>query len=189
MQPSKEQLHLKKIFANIMEICKNKVKGQESPGGFWKETMKHRTTQLGVRKNPDSPRVHGLRFAANLSSMQSQETVENSPGNETSSRVAPLVERPRNPLLIPLREERTAGSVSGSCRPVTNLEKGNEGPGVERPITCKEASQVLGIHPRTIKRMARGGKVPGHFRFGRWYFYATELDSWMRTDLNSVSHP
>jgi len=25
-----------------------------------KEAMKHRSTQLGVRKNPDSQRVHGL---------------------------------------------------------------------------------------------------------------------------------
>src|ERR1700693_4102051 len=30
--------------------------------------MKHRSTQLGVRKNPDSPRVHGLRLSPNLSS-------------------------------------------------------------------------------------------------------------------------
>ena len=27
--------------------------------------MKHRSTQLATRKNPDSPRVHGLRLAAN----------------------------------------------------------------------------------------------------------------------------
>jgi hypothetical protein len=26
--------------------------------------MKHRSIQLGVRKNPDSPRVHGLRLIA-----------------------------------------------------------------------------------------------------------------------------
>jgi len=31
--------------------------------------MKDRTTQFGVRKNPDSPRVHGLRFIANPSSL------------------------------------------------------------------------------------------------------------------------
>ena len=59
----------------------------------------------------------------------------------------------------------------------------------DSPITCREASQVLGVHPRTIKRMARGGKVPGHFRFGRWYFYASELDGWMRMELNSARHP
>jgi excisionase family DNA binding protein len=74
-------------------------------------------------------------------------------------------------------------------RSVVNAEKGNEPPGIERPINCKEASEVLGVHPRTIKRMARDGKVPGHFRFGRWYFYASELDCWMRMELNSARHP
>jgi hypothetical protein len=47
----------------------------------------------------------------------------------------------------------------------------------------------LAVHPRTIKRMAGAGELPGHFRFGRWYFYVSELDSWMRTELNSVGHP
>ena len=68
-----------------------------------------------------------------------------------------------------------------------------EGPatpcGVERPLTCDEASQLLRVHPRTIKRMAARGEVPGHFRFGRWFFYPSELDSWMRMELNSESHP
>ena len=61
--------------------------------------------------------------------------------------------------------------------------------GVECPLTCDEASQLLRVHPRTIKRMAARGEVPGHFRFGRWFFYPSELDSWMRMDLNSERHP
>lgn len=59
----------------------------------------------------------------------------------------------------------------------------------EKPINCQRAAEFLGVHPRTIKRMAAAGELPGHFRFGRWYFYVSELDSWMRTELNSVSHP
>jgi len=35
--------------------------------------MKQRTTQLGVRKNPDSSRVHGLRVSANWSPALSSE--------------------------------------------------------------------------------------------------------------------
>ncbi len=146
--------------------------------------MKHRTTQLGVRKNPDSPRVHGLRLKVDSLSVQSQGAVENLGGNETSSCVAPVIEKWSNPSLIHVRDERTTGSVDELRRSVVNAEKG-----IERPITCTEASQVLGVHPRTIKRMARGGKVPGHFRFGRWYFYASELDGWMRMELNSARHP
>jgi excisionase family DNA binding protein len=59
----------------------------------------------------------------------------------------------------------------------------------EKPINCQRAAEFLAVHPRTIKRMAAAGELPGHFRFGRWYFYVSELDSWMRTELNSVSHP
>ena len=61
--------------------------------------------------------------------------------------------------------------------------------GVERPLTCDEASQLLRVHSRTIKRMAARGDIPGHFRFGRWFFYSSELDSWMRMELDSESHP
>jgi hypothetical protein len=38
--------------------------------------MKHRSTQLAARKNPDSPRVHGLRLAASSSSESAGE-IEN----------------------------------------------------------------------------------------------------------------
>ena len=59
---------------------------------------------------------------------------------------------------------------------------------VERPLTCEEAAGLLRIHPKTIKRMAGRGELPGHFRFGRWYFYPTELDSWMRREVDSSRH-
>jgi excisionase family DNA binding protein len=83
----------------------------------------------------------------------------------------------------------TVNSVPTQPQEQAEIEEQHAPTGIERPITCKEASQVLGVHPRTIKRMAREGKVPGHFRFGRWFFYASELDCWMRTELNSLRHP
>jgi hypothetical protein len=36
--------------------------------------------------------------------------------------------------------------------------------------------------------MAGRGDLPGHFRFGRWYFYHSELDSWMRGTVDSTRH-
>src|SRR5229473_3512736 len=57
--------------------------------------MKHRSTQLGVRKNPDSPRVHGLRLAASSSPsesctrLQKQHEAEPVP-SQVSGRVATL---------------------------------------------------------------------------------------------------
>src|ERR1700690_1979572 len=102
--------------------------------------MKPRTTQLGVRKNPDSPRVHGLRLKVDSFSVQSQGAVENLGGNETSSRVAGN-EKWSNPSLIHVRDERTTGSLDDLRRSPVNAERG-----IERPITCREASQVLGVH-------------------------------------------
>jgi excisionase family DNA binding protein len=60
---------------------------------------------------------------------------------------------------------------------------------MERPVTPREAANLLRVHPKTIKRMAGRGKVPGHFRFGRWYFYASELDCWMRGEIHSSHRP
>ncbi len=62
------------------------------------------------------------------------------------------------------------------------------GGNVERPLTCEEAAELVRVHPKTVKRMARTGELPGHFRFGRWFFYASELDCWMRAELHSSRH-
>jgi hypothetical protein len=51
--------------------------------------MKHRSTQLDVRKNPDSPGVHGLRLAVNSSSLGS----ESQTGNSSESKPSPSAER------------------------------------------------------------------------------------------------
>ncbi len=59
---------------------------------------------------------------------------------------------------------------------------------IERPLNCEEAAELLRAHPKTIKRMAGRGELPGHFRFGRWFFYPSELDSWMRREVDSSRH-
>lgn len=43
-----------------------------------------------------------------------------------------------------------------------------------------EAAKFLGgLHPKTVQRMARSGKLP-HYRFGKYYRYrASELDAWL----------
>jgi excisionase family DNA binding protein len=82
------------------------------------------------------------------------------------------------------------GATGGKGRGTITSGLGDDKrPTVERPLTCEEAAAFVRVHPRTVKRMARVGKVPGHFRFGRWYFYASELDCWMRMELHSARHP
>jgi excisionase family DNA binding protein len=51
--------------------------------------------------------------------------------------------------------------------------------------SCLEAANFLHLHPATIKRMAREGKLPA-FRIGnRWRFRPSELDAWARSAVPS----
>jgi len=46
--------------------------------------MKHRNTQFGMRKNPDSPRVHGLRLTVDSSPLKPGSQTGNSFENKPS---------------------------------------------------------------------------------------------------------
>jgi excisionase family DNA binding protein len=55
----------------------------------------------------------------------------------------------------------------------------------ERLIDSKEAGEALGLHPKTIERMAREGRIPSK-RIGKyWRFRATDLDRWFTGTLVS----
>lgn len=52
-------------------------------------------------------------------------------------------------------------------------------------LDTREAAALLGIHPKTLQRLARSGKVPS-VRIGKsWAFRASGLDSWLRSKLAS----
>jgi excisionase family DNA binding protein len=149
--------------------------------------MKLRPTQFGVRENTASPRQHAPRRVMNASVLQSDPlfgTEQQDKG--TRELTSPIKETFELSLAEP-DQGATGGEESG---PTTS---GSLGDGkravVERPLTCEEAAAFVRVHPRTVKRMARSGELPGHFRFGRWYFYASELDCWMRMELHSARHP
>src|ERR1700678_3488477 len=96
--------------------------------------------------------------------------------------------------VAPSRSERSnewqrATGDKDSATPPLELSHNPQKLEVERPLTCDEAAAFVRVHPKTVKRMARTGELPGHFRFGRWFFYASELDAWMRTELHSSGHP
>jgi hypothetical protein len=57
----------------------------------------------------------------------------------------------------------------------------------EQPLTSKDVAAMLGPHPKTIERYAREGKIPGHFKLNRWYFFPSELDNWLRVCEPAVS--
>jgi excisionase family DNA binding protein len=121
--------------------------------------MKHRCTQLGVRKNPDSPRVHGLRFTVNSSSLRSGSQTENS----SESKPSPPAERFALPFASSTEPHQTPEPV----------------------WDCTEAARFLRLHPKTVKRLARSGQIPGCRLGRRWYFRPSDLDALLRTGVSS----
>jgi len=56
-------------------------------------------------------------------------------------------------------------------------------------IDTLTAAGLLKIHPKTLQRMARGGQIPA-VRIGRyWRFRASQLDSWIRSQVDSSRQP
>ena len=66
------------------------------------------------------------------------------------------------------------------------------GPGqaVEPLLDCVAAAAVLGgLHPKTVERWAREGRIPAYHYFRHWKFRASELEVWMLSHVNSVCQP
>jgi excisionase family DNA binding protein len=121
--------------------------------------MKHRSNQLDVRKNPDSPRVHGLRLTVNSSSLRS----ESQTGSSSESKPSPS-------------DERFGLPFASSTEPHQTPE----------PVwDCAEAARFLRLHPKTVKRLARLGQIPGRQLGRRWFFRPSDLDAILRSDVNS----
>lgn len=57
----------------------------------------------------------------------------------------------------------------------------------EQPLTSRDVAAMLGAHPKTIERKARGGEIPGHFKMNRWFFFPSEIDKWLRVCINPDS--
>ena len=146
----------------------------------------HRRLQFGMRENPASDRRHGSRLAASTKSSlnfvgeEDPETLGRAVVSDDSlARTNSSPHAATQAATVGEGNEAITGPQAVGLAPVV----------VERPLTCAEAAALIRVHPKTVKRMARSKELPGHFPFGRWFFYASELDSWMRTELNSVSHP
>lgn len=59
--------------------------------------------------------------------------------------------------------------------------------GFEPLLDAQAAADSLSLHPKTLMRMARKHQVPA-FRVGRyWRFRASQIDSWLNSQLQSPS--
>jgi len=56
-------------------------------------------------------------------------------------------------------------------------------------LSDTQAGQLLGLHPKTVQRMARRSELP-HFRVGKYYRYrASELNSWLMAQSEGQIDP
>jgi excisionase family DNA binding protein len=59
----------------------------------------------------------------------------------------------------------------------------------ESLVDAEAAANLLRIHPKTVKRMAAAGKIPG-MRIGKlWRFRPSALDDWMTSQIHCSRHP
>jgi excisionase family DNA binding protein len=123
--------------------------------------MKDTLTQLDMRENTAFTRRHASRRSTNLPTVQSVPLLAAAQGTKNVSIWQPPVEQEFD---LPLSEpgKGTTGGEKIASRPADGI---NRTP-VERPLTCEEAAAFVRVHPKTVKRMARNGELPGHFRFG-----------------------
>lgn len=55
-------------------------------------------------------------------------------------------------------------------------------------IDADEVSKLLGLHPKTVQQMARAGRVPG-IRIGKfWRFRRSDIDRWLRSEVNCAGY-
>jgi len=56
-------------------------------------------------------------------------------------------------------------------------------------ITADRAAELLKLHPKTVKKLAQAGELPG-MKIGRvWRFRESSLDEWMTSRLQCSRHP
>jgi excisionase family DNA binding protein len=134
--------------------------------------MKPRDLQFGVRKNPDSSRVHDLRLALNSSPKEQSIGSGNAQAEVRSSSEPRIVEA------FPLPLSERANEATGKGR----LES-------TRPLTVEEVASLLHVpvswgYGRMRKRSPE--RLPG-YRLGKyWRFREDEIHAWVE-DQRGVS--
>jgi len=65
----------------------------------------------------------------------------------------------------------------------------------QKPVRCEplidaeRAAELLQLHPKTVKKLAQSGVLPGT-KIGRvWRFRESSLDAWMSARLQCCGHP
>jgi excisionase family DNA binding protein len=154
----------------------------------------HHRLQSGMRENPASHRRHGSRFE--VDSLSNGSRIEKA--SVASEELAPI--QVHSPADSPGTENAAPphAATGGEADDAATHSAVLAGPRLpektlrsfEPLIGSNEAAKLLSnIHVKTLQRYARDRRVPGYQIGGHWYFRASELDSWLRTQINLSCHP
>lgn len=137
----------------------------------------HHRLQFGMRENQASDRRHGSRqLVPNLSDGTCfPEQGATDPSTDNAHAALPAGTGGEG---IPILPECTPRQAA--------LMPPEKGLAFESLISSTRAANLLGnLHVKTLQRYARLGRLPG-YQIGRhWYFRESELDAWLRLQLNS----
>ena len=53
-----------------------------------------------------------------------------------------------------------------------------------KAFTSEEIAEYLRLHPYTIRRLAREGKIPAFRAGGQWRFRKDKIDAWSKVSVN-----
>ena len=145
----------------------------------------HRRVQFGLRENPASDRRHGSRLAVRTDELSNYaKGEENDAGRDGQNEGTAAV----------LHDAANCAATGEERATLTSEELGREHrhrktvdrQAFEPLVGSMQAASLLGnIHVRTLQRYARLGRIPGYQIGGHWYFRESELDAWLRHQLNS----
>jgi len=152
----------------------------------------HRRLQFGMRENPASDRRHGSRqglrdlFDGNYAKQDNVEQSEPIVGLNLSPPHGVVTNAARPQAATVGKNEQTERPAEA----ITGISSPSSAHAFEPLIASPAAARLLGnIHVKTLQRYARRGSLPGYQIGGHWYFRASELDSWLRSQINSSCHP
>jgi len=140
----------------------------------------NRRFQFGMRENTASPRQHASRLERSIKSdsnhLEERNIQTNAHAQAARQRAA--------------TDGGRQDEIGFSTRESERRHSGMSVHTFEPLINSPEAAKLLGnIHVKTLLRYARRGILPGYRVGGHWYFRASELDEWLRSQINSSCHP
>ena len=145
----------------------------------------YRRLQFGVPENPASTRRHDSCSAVrtvetpNLAGASREAQLSHQDGSEHSA-------LSRNAAQDAATGEENSVSVHTDTSERRMPSCAGHGQVFEALISSAQAARLLGnLHVKTLQRYARLGRLPGYQIGGHWYFRESELDAWLRHQINS----